>query len=131
METPATGTLSFASSEVYRGRVDGALPRRTHRPVRERGAGRELSGYLAGPGCCVGGYVVLEQDHTVGDVEVVSDSPYDHDRRDAQRAVQGTNQVYKRGDGLAPHQLAHPLVPDHEVRRARVLVHEQERRSDF
>src|SRR5215204_6247299 len=128
VEAPATGGLPFASSQVYRGRVDGALPWLTHRSVSERDAGRELLCYLARAGCCVGGHVVFEQDHTVGDVEVVSDPPDDYDCRDVQRSVQGTHQVYKRRDGLAPHQLAHPLVPDHEVRRARVLVHEQERR---
>src|SRR5215212_1690542 len=75
VEAPATGGLPFAASQVYRGRVDGALPWLTHRSVSERDAGRELLCYLARAGCCVGGHVVFEQDHTVGNVEVVSDPP--------------------------------------------------------
>src|SRR5215208_4486577 len=53
-EAPAAGCLSFASFQVNRGCVDGALPRRKHLSFREQGAGRELSGYLAGAGCCIG-----------------------------------------------------------------------------
>src|SRR5215216_4312975 len=45
-------------------------------PICQRaGRGRELLCYLARAGCCVGGHVVFEQDHTVGNVEVVSDPP--------------------------------------------------------
>ena len=61
----------------------------------------------------------------------VADAADHDDRRDAQSAVQRAYQVYKRSDGLFPDQLAHPLVPDHEVRSARVLVHQEERGPDL
>src|SRR5215213_75142 len=60
LNAPAAGFLVFAAPQVYRGRVDCALPRRMGFSEGERGAGRELGGYLAGPGCRVGGSVVFE-----------------------------------------------------------------------
>src|SRR5919112_5312635 len=92
----ASRGLAFAALEVYRGRVDGALPGRTHLPGREWGAGRELLRHLAGAGGRVRGSVVFEQDHAVGHVQVVAHPADDHDRRDAKSAVQGTHQVDER-----------------------------------
>src|SRR5215212_11358464 len=51
VEAPAAGTPALAASQVYRGRVDGALPRWTDLPGCERSAGRELLCHLAGAGC--------------------------------------------------------------------------------
>ena len=62
---------------------------------------------------------------------VVSYAADHDDRRDAKSAVQRAYQVNKRSDGLFTDQLAHPLVPDHEVRSARVLVHKEERGPDL
>src|SRR5215217_7854798 len=126
-EVPAAGSLAPAASQVYGGGPDTAAFRRAYILISNRGAGRKLRCDLAGLRRGIGGLVVLHQDHTVRNVEVVADAANHHDCRDAQSAVQRAHQVYKRGDGLFPDQLAHPLVPDHEVRRARVLVHQEER----
>src|SRR5215208_163545 len=126
-EAPGAGGLAPAAPQVYGGGLDAASFGLACLPVSERGAGREILDDLAGARRRVRGLVVLHQDHTVSHVEVVADATHHYDRRDTQRAVQRAHEVYEGGDGLFVYQLAHPLVPGHEVRRARVLIHQKER----
>src|SRR5829696_5868378 len=92
--------LPPTAPEVYRGGSHPAAPPPARRSRFRWYPGREFLAHLVCPRGGVAEFVVLHEDHTVRHVQVVAHAADDHDRRDAQRVVQGPHKVYKRGDGF-------------------------------
>src|SRR5918993_1498408 len=118
--------------EVFQ-RAETVLPDGAERPVYHRLdlAARVPGGELAddaGDGLGLTGLGELLQ---VREVHPLPAELYGVGASAPRRLPPTAQEVYKRGDGLLAHELAHPFVPDHEIRGTGVLVHEEQRGPDL